>query len=179
MQLLKHGEIFEDPWVEVGEEGEIPSDASVLVPFARLAREDASLRERTTRLGVVFPNDRPAEDLVPYVADLGLVVLTFPALTDGRAFSQARQIRRQLKFTGELRARGNFLLDQVAFMRQCGIDAFETNGRFGVELWLRAATAMSLTYQRHYLPERGFAPAEIAAERRAAAASWLEQPHAG
>lgn len=48
------------------------------------------------------------------------VVLQFPAFTDGRAFSQAFLLRRRLGFTGQIRAVGDVLIDQLAQMQRSG-----------------------------------------------------------
>ena len=49
--------------------------------------------------------------------------LNFPTFTDGRAFSQAFLLRRRLGFTGEIRATGDVLLDQLVQMQRSGFDA--------------------------------------------------------
>jgi uncharacterized protein (DUF934 family) len=49
--------------------------------------------------------------------------LHFPKFTDGRAFSQAFMLRRRLGFTGELRATGDVLIDQLVQMQRTGFDA--------------------------------------------------------
>lgn len=161
MPLLKHGEIVEDGWQRIGDATPLPEGGDVIVPFERLRREFEFLKRHDGRLGVDFSNDRLVDELVPYLGALHLVCLDFPKFADGRGFSLARQIRRQLEFEGELRASGNVLPDQVAFMRQCGLDAFEIGDRFGLDVWRRAATTISLSYQRGYGPRSGFAPAEI------------------
>lgn len=48
--------------------------------------------------------------------------LHFPKFTDGRAFSQAFLLRRRLGFTGELRATGDVLIDQLVQMQRTGFD---------------------------------------------------------
>ena len=48
------------------------------------------------------------------------VDLHFPNFTDGRAFSQAFLLRRRLGFTGEIRATGDVLIDQLAQMQRTG-----------------------------------------------------------
>jgi uncharacterized protein (DUF934 family) len=48
--------------------------------------------------------------------------LDFPKFTDGRAFSQAFLLRRRLGFTGEIRATGDVLVDQLAQMQRTGFD---------------------------------------------------------
>lgn len=158
MPLLKSGEFVDDPWVMLGEDEPVPQGASIIVPFDRLEAEFETLKEHNGALGVLFPNDREEEDLKPYLDRLETVALEFPKFADGRAYSQARVLRSQLGFEGELRATGNVLPDQIAFMRQCGFDAFEADERIGLEAWQRSATAMTVAYQRGYGPERGFAP---------------------
>ena len=49
--------------------------------------------------------------------------LNFPKFTDGRAYSQAFLLRRRLGFTGEIRATGDVLIDQLVMMQRSGFDA--------------------------------------------------------
>ena len=48
--------------------------------------------------------------------------LHFPKFTDGRAYSQAYLLRRRLAFTGEIRATGDVLIDQLVQMSRSGFD---------------------------------------------------------
>lgn len=48
------------------------------------------------------------------------VELNFPKFTDGRAFSQAVLLRRRYGFTGDLRATGEVLIDQLVQMARSG-----------------------------------------------------------
>lgn len=48
------------------------------------------------------------------------VVLQFPAFTDGRAFSQAFLLRRRLGFSGQIRATGDVLIDQLQQLQRSG-----------------------------------------------------------
>ena len=48
--------------------------------------------------------------------------LHFPKFTDGRAFSQAFLLRRRLGFTGEIRATGDVLIDQLVQIERTGFD---------------------------------------------------------
>jgi uncharacterized protein (DUF934 family) len=51
------------------------------------------------------------------------VDLQFPKFTDGRAFSQAFLLRRRLGFTGEIRATGDVLVDQLPQMARSGFSS--------------------------------------------------------
>ncbi|MCX7863690.1 MAG: DUF934 domain-containing protein [Novosphingobium sp.] len=64
-----------------------------------------------------------ARSLVPYLDRIRLVEVHFPTYTDGRGYSAAR-ILREAGYTGELRAVGDVLIDQLWFMRRCGFDSF-------------------------------------------------------
>lgn len=62
------------------------------------------------------------------VAELALegvdrVELNFPKFTDGRAFSQAYLLRRRRKFTGDIRATGDVLVDQLVQMQRTGFSS--------------------------------------------------------
>ena len=65
-----------------------------------------------------------ARALIPHLDRLRLIEVNFPAFTDGRGYSAAR-VLREAGYAGELRAVGDVLVDQLAFMRRCGFDAFD------------------------------------------------------
>ena len=71
----------------------------------------------------VEPGD-DARELIPHLERVALVEVNFPAFGDGRGYSSAR-ILREAGYDGELRAVGDVLVDQVAYMRRCGFDAFD------------------------------------------------------
>ena len=69
-------------------------------------------------LGVLtLANDADAQT-VP-LEGVTRIELHFPKFTDGRAYSQARLLRRR-GFTGELRATGDVLVDQLVHMHRVG-----------------------------------------------------------
>ncbi|RED15822.1 DUF934 domain-containing protein [Parasphingopyxis lamellibrachiae] len=64
-----------------------------------------------------------ARQLIPYLDRLALIEIGFSNFGDGRGYSAAR-ILREHGYTGELRAQGDVLVDQLAFMQRCGFDSF-------------------------------------------------------
>ena len=64
-----------------------------------------------------------ARDLVAHLGRLKLVEIAFPKFRDGRGYSSAA-VLRQAGFTGEIRAAGDVLVDQIGFMRRVGFDSF-------------------------------------------------------
>ena len=51
------------------------------------------------------------------------IELDFPKFTDGRAYSQALLLRRRYKFTGDIRATGDVLIDQLVHMHRSGFSS--------------------------------------------------------
>ena len=74
-------------------------------------------------VGVIVPNDTDIETLEADLPRLSLIALQFPKWTDGRAYTQARLLRSRLRFTGEVRATGEALVDMVSLMQRTGFDA--------------------------------------------------------
>lgn len=76
-------------------------------------------------------NDVSLADVKCDLHGFSTIILDFPAFKDGRAYSQARLLRERYGYTGEIRARGDILRDQLLFMARCGINAFEFTGDVG------------------------------------------------
>lgn len=65
-------------------------------------------------------NDSDVATQSAELAHAEVVELHFPAFTDGRAFSQAVQLRKRLGFKGDIRATGDVLIDQLVQMQRSG-----------------------------------------------------------
>jgi uncharacterized protein (DUF934 family) len=66
------------------------------------------------------------DDVLALATEVGrapTVVLDFPKWTDGRAYSQAVLLRGRLRYAGEIRARGDVLVDMLPLLRRCGFDS--------------------------------------------------------
>ncbi|OQW89229.1 MAG: hypothetical protein BWK72_04580 [Rhodoferax ferrireducens] len=78
--------------------------------------------ERATGLNVLqLSNNHDPATLV--LAGVQRIELAFPKFTDGRAYSQAFLLRRRLGFTGDLRATGDVLVDQLQQMQRSGFSS--------------------------------------------------------
>lgn len=101
---------------------------------------DAFLEQSNSDAVRVEPGD-DVRALVPHLDRLRLIEINFPVFGDGRGYSAAR-ILREAGYAGELRAVGDVLVDQLAFMRRCGFDAFDPDqmldredARIALERW--------------------------------------------
>lgn len=84
---------------------------------------DAFLEQSNATAVRIEPGD-DVRQLGPHVGRLRLVEIAFPKFQDGRGYSAARILRQELGYTGELRAEGDVLVDQLWFMRRVGFDSF-------------------------------------------------------
>ena len=125
MRLVRGGRVVADEYVRVLDDAPIPDGVPVIVPAARFLADAEEIARRDAPTGVLWPNNRRVSELAPYLDQLALVALVFPSFKDGRAYSQARQLREQYSFRGELRATGNILRDQFLFLLRAGFDAFD------------------------------------------------------
>jgi uncharacterized protein (DUF934 family) len=147
MPLVKNGKISGDAFVHVADDDEIPSDGAVLISAARFLTDADALSRRLGKLGVIWPNNRDVDDLVPYLDRLAVVALVFPTFRDGRAYSQARLLRERYKYRGEVRATGQILRDQFVFMMRAGFDAFEVKKDSDAEAFANTVKRYSVFYQ--------------------------------
>lgn len=128
-QLIKHGIATTDSWhiLELAE-GEAPEtvtlpDGDVIFPLAVWqARKDEIVSRPTIGL-LLQPADR-VEDVAGELASFNLIAVNFPKFVDGRGYSTAALLRQRYGYTGELRAVGDVLHDQLFFMRRVGFDSY-------------------------------------------------------
>ena len=70
---------------------------------------------------LVLAND--ADALQAPLEGVDRIELDFPKFTDGRAFTQARLLRQRRGFTGDIRATGDVLVDQLVQMYRVGFSS--------------------------------------------------------
>lgn len=159
MPLLRNGHwINDNAWLRLADDDPLPaSDSSEHPVICSLARflEIESNQHRIIS-GVWLRSDDDVELLAPYLDQLQLISIDFPVYTDGRGYSQARVLRKQFSFSGELRASGDVRVDQILFMARAGIDAFEFSDPPDKALVNQILSRFQLNYQPSYaLPMAG------------------------
>ena len=89
-----------------------------IIPHGELPDQTDNLKS------LQLANDVEIAELVATNALDGIerIELQFPKFTDGRAYSQARLLRQRRQFSGEIRATGDVLIDQLVHMARCGFD---------------------------------------------------------
>lgn len=147
MPLVKGGKIADDIFARLADDAAIPASGDILVSAERFVKDTDALLSRTGRVGVIWPNNRDMDELVPHLAKLAAVALVFPSFRDGRAYSQARLLRERYVYRGELRATGQVLRDQFVFMLRAGFDSFEVKKQADAEAFAQTVKRYSVFYQ--------------------------------
>jgi uncharacterized protein (DUF934 family) len=156
MPLLDQSGLIADPWIS-GDNVGVAGLTHSLVTFEELpqalAVRTVVLQLTGQQLGVLLENSIDAAVLLPSLAQLRLIVIGFPAFSDGRGFSLARRIRA-MGFKGTLRAKGPLIVDQFHYALACGFDQIDLPDasltRQPVQQWLTAIKEKPLQYQQGY-----------------------------
>jgi len=169
-QIIKGREVVSDDWRVLRlDEGQSPETVDVapgkiIVPLAVWQAQRSALAGRPL-VGVWLAPDERAESLKDDLAQFAVIAIDFPKFTDGRGYSTAFNLRKRLGWTGELRAIGDVLRDQLFQMARCGFDAFATRPDRSIHDALKGLSVFSETYQASVdnpLPLFRRAPREVA-----------------
>lgn len=113
----------QDAWTTPAD-AEAVADAPAIISKARWLAERESLIERRVPIGLRLESGEALDDVAADLPRFGIVALSFPKYSDGRAFSTATLLREKYGYLGELRAVGNVLNDQIPLMLRVGFDSF-------------------------------------------------------
>jgi uncharacterized protein (DUF934 family) len=149
-EVIRNGRVEADAWVVLrpapGEAEAALPEGPVLVPLARWLADAHALLARPHAGVWLGPADDPAA-LAPWIERVPVVAVDFPKFTDGRGFSIAYLLRARLGYRGELRAIGDVLPDQLAYLKRVGFDAFALRPDRKAEHALAALDVFSDAYQ--------------------------------
>ena len=151
-QIIKGRGVVADDWTVLRlDEGHaldsvVVPDGKVIVPLAVWQTQREALSARAA-VGVWIASDQRPEVLKGELDKFAVVAVDFPKFTDGRGYSIAYNLRMRLGYTGELRAIGDVLRDQLFQMHRCGFDAFATRQDRSINDALKGLTDFSEVYQ--------------------------------
>jgi uncharacterized protein (DUF934 family) len=131
--IIKDGAVVEDSW------------SGELLGLDAYNEAVAAGSAPSPQLAVQLEPDQPPSEISGDIEKIPLVAINFPVFTDGRGFSYARELRER-GYTGEIRAVGQFIRDQLGYLARCGFNAFE----FSADIDLEAALASLSSFSEHY-----------------------------
>lgn len=151
-KIIKDRQIVEDQWqtIKPGDDGAYPEIAEagdIIVPLDLWLARKTELLQRKGQCGVWLDSDDFPESIADDLPSLPLVAINFPQFADGRGYSIARLLRERYGYTGELRAIGDVLRDQIFYLHRCGFNAFEVRSDKSIEDALTAFRDFSDAYQ--------------------------------
>lgn len=118
----------DDEWTHADSAEALAGNGRFILPLGVVAGLDPQVRRSAReRLGVQLAPGDKLEAIVPFLGDLAMVALAFPAFSDGRSFSKAELLRSRYKFEGPVRATGQILIDQLPHMLRLGFSEFEVS----------------------------------------------------
>ena len=150
--IIKDKTIVDDDWT-VLRLAENESAANVVVPAGKIIvpltvwlEQRDQLQDRND-LGVWIASDERPEMLKDDLDKFTVIAVDFPKFTDGRGYSIAYYLRARFGYTGELRAIGDVLRDQMFYMQRVGFDAFAPRPDRNIQDALKGLTDFSEAYQ--------------------------------
>lgn len=146
-RLIEDGRPVQDRFTALDDEAEITPGA-LLISLVRFRREAAAILARDLPFALRLPNTLDVRSLEADALNADTLVVDFPGFADGRAYSQAHQLREVLRYRGRIRASGAAVVrDQLQGMLRCGIDAFDLRADQDVQSCLDALREFSVAYQ--------------------------------
>jgi len=149
MKVINNRQIVEDSWQNIDDESNIEQlpSGKLIVSLSFWNNHKQTLSARDDALGIRLNPEDDVTDIAGDLASFELVVLQFPAFRDGRAYSQARNLRQHQNYQGEIRASGNVLRDQIAFMERVGFNSFEIDSHQDINDAINGFDEISIKYQ--------------------------------
>ena len=151
-EIIKDKKVVQDDWnvARLGE-GETPESFAVpagktIVPLKVWLAQREALSARND-IGVWIASDERPEALKDDIARFTVIAVDFPKFMDGRGYSIAYNLRARLGYTGELRAIGDVLRDQLFYMQRVGFNAFAVRADKNIHDALKGLTDFSEPYQ--------------------------------
>ncbi len=150
MKIIKDKKIIEDNWTHFTDDEEIKNgdnDNNITVSLSRWKNEKIALVNHKGELGIRLSPADNVEEIADQIQNLSLIALEFSVFTDGRSFSQARLLRSQYGFKGEIRAMGNYMPDQIFYLSRVGVNSFQLEDPEKLPLALSTIEDFTVKYQ--------------------------------
>jgi uncharacterized protein (DUF934 family) len=150
--LIKNNTLVSDDWTVLRlKEGEtadrvaVPA-GKVIVPLPVWNCQHETLQQRP-ELGVWLASFERVEDIQEELQRFPVICVDFHKFNDGRGYTMAYRLRKQMGYRGELRAMGDIMRDQLFLLKRVGFDVFALREGKDPLAALKSFADFSLSYQ--------------------------------
>ena len=151
-KLIKNKAIAEDRWtlVKAATGPEVLSAVpgkNLIVPLRFWKDYGTELESYSGDIAIWLDSDETVSEIGDALSEFPLIALNFPVFTDGRSYSNARELRERFGYEGEIRAIGDVLRDQLYYMSCCGFDVFSLRHDQDLDACITALDDFETGYQ--------------------------------
>lgn len=150
-KLIKDGALEDNGWTLLELDSQHTAEAlpkgKVLVSLDYWNTHQSQIAERPETVGVVLQSTETADQIQGHIETIPVIAINFPAFADGRGFSTARLLRERFDYTGEIRAIGAPIRDQLSYLVRAGFNAFELPEHYDPAEALASLKVFSESYQ--------------------------------
>ncbi len=147
MALIRNGQLIDDIYLDARALETAPADQAVLVSLEQWQHQRKALLASGQPLGICLQSDQPPALIAADLSHFAVVALEFPKFRDGRAYTHARMLRERFAYSGELRAIGDVLQEQLNYMQRCGFDSFQIETANPLAAWRAVKDDHTVWYQ--------------------------------
>ncbi|MDI3326291.1 DUF934 domain-containing protein [Pontibacterium granulatum] len=148
--ILKNGSVQLDNWLMVAEEAAEPNSLTqgqLILPIEQWLKLQPDFEGLEHTPGFWLDAGQVTDEMEVVINAAPVVAIRFTSFTDGTGFSDASLVRETFGFTGELRATGALLPDQVPYLLRCGFDAIVLSEQKDLEQALQLLSLSAESYQ--------------------------------
>jgi uncharacterized protein (DUF934 family) len=136
-----------DKWHRITDDEAVTEYSIISLERWKAEHHDIQRFASSGKLGLFVTSEQTIEQFENDFRNFAVICIDFPKFSDGRGYSAARLLRERLGYSGEIRAVGDVLIDQLFFMQRVGFNAFELRDDQEEAEALAAFTTFSQPYQ--------------------------------
>lgn len=148
--ILKNGSVHLDRWQMISEESAEHighTNERLILTVETWLRMQPDFDGLLHTPGFWLDAGQVTDEMEPLVDAAPVIAIRFTRFTDGTGFSDASLLRENFGFTGELRATGSLLPDQVPYLMRCGFNVVALPEQKDLEQALQLLSIGSDSYQ--------------------------------
>ena len=147
-QFILNKQLVDCDWIYCisQEELEQNNNGKVFVDYSVWHKLDNT--SPTNSYPVITDTDNTISVVWPEIKHLSAIGILFTDVKAGIGYSNARMLREEYDYKGNIHAIGNIGYDQLCFMDRCGINAFHLDNQHDLVEALKYFNDVQFTYQR-------------------------------